>query len=257
MALFSSSFYKVRKKGIGADLGIFWKAQLLSFGLIRLRHTYVLYIARLEIRSPPFELLRILKGVPPAARPPPRPASSYFSSSPKSRFPFLRILWLGRGGRRTWVSASASCSSPSPHGPIREEKRGRCDGGLGVGGRLLTFIAGLLLLPVSGERGGVPSLVGGKERGQWIGGVTRKFSPLLSAGGNGDSERGKLFQLLPRRRLPPWRNRENWLPYNSLGLQEKFGRPGMTTLLRQSFFPCILFSFDDVGEFSLVLYSTK
>ena len=118
---------------------------------------------------PPFELLRILKGVPPAARPPPRPASSYFSSSPPWRFPSLRILWLGRGGRRTWVSASASCSSPSPHGPIREEKRGRCDGGLGVG-RLLTFIAGLLLLPVSGERGGPKFGWGERERGQWIGG---------------------------------------------------------------------------------------
>ncbi len=171
------------KKRHRCRLGNFWKAQLLSFGLIRLRHTYVLYIARLEIRSPPFELLRILKGVPPAARPPPRPASSYFSSSPKSRFPFLRILWLGRGGRRTWVSASASCSSPSPHGPIREEKRGRCDGGLGVGGRLLTFIAGWVLLPVSGERGGPKFGWGERERGQWIGGVTRKFPPSLSVRG--------------------------------------------------------------------------
>ncbi len=157
------------KKRHRCRLGNFWKAQLLSFGLIRhLRHTYVRTVhCSIGNSIPLFELMRILKGVPPAARPPPRPASSYFSSSPPWRFPSLRILWLGRGGRRTWVSASASCSSPSPHGPIREEKRGRCDGGLGVG-RLLTFIAGLLLLPVSGERGGPKFGWGERERGQWI-----------------------------------------------------------------------------------------
>ena len=114
---------------------------------------------------PPFELLRILKGVPPAARPPPRPASSYFSSSPPSRFPFLRSLWLGRGGRRTWVSASASCSSPSPHGPIREEKRGRCDGGLGVGEETVDFYCRLVTATSLRREGGSQVWLGGKREG--------------------------------------------------------------------------------------------
>ncbi len=114
----------------------------------------------------PFELLRILKDVPPAARPPPRPASSYFSSSPQSRFPSLRILWLGRGGRRILVSASASCSSPSPHGPIREKRKG---GDVMVvwewGGETVDFYCRLVTATSLRREGGGPKFGWGEREG--------------------------------------------------------------------------------------------